>query len=284
VNKKNKVITAVTASAVLVAGTIGAIAIFGYTSDPEYASLEKGADQSIGGTIAYVVSSDRGTCIHTVPAGGGEPKQLACSDATISEIVFTPDGKLITGSTDYSMMGSDRSMVVYDPVSGKELERFQSSAYADTLVEKSGGTELYTSDEYFNYSSDPFFGGEDGAHTVWIARDPDGEDRVIWREAPGDYDFYSAMYSPDRKWILVEDSNGDLLIGDDRNDLRKLVSISDDSDDGYYYFGYGSDTKAWYQPGETKGTVTIDALKQQRTSPTTAMPFDDRVSITPMLL
>jgi hypothetical protein len=274
VTKNKKLFIAVGGSMLMVAAAIGAIAAFGYTEDPEFAWLRDAPDTTIGGNIAYVTETDSENCVHVVAASGGEPIRLGCSDISARQVSFTSDGKsVVTVGTDYSQPGFSSTAVVYDLQTREEVESFPVAEAGPPSFEGSG--ELFTSSDSWDYSSGLFGSGQDGAHTVWVARDPDGKDRLVSRRAPGNYDFTSAAYSPDRKWILIQDSDGRLLIGDDQDNARLLVSLTTDEDDDFYYYGFGDGRHAWFQPGQTTGTV--DLVELRKTGRLSADMFGDHL-------
>jgi hypothetical protein len=258
-NKNKKVVAAVSLSVILLAATITAIVVFGHMADPEYSQLRNSPDASIDGTVAYVTNADGKDCVWVVKAAGGqEPKQLGCLDFFMADLRFTNDGKLLAVGNDYSYKGFRLTVVVYDPESGAQIETFALSEAEGRPTVESGVQELFTSDDGFDGGF--FGGGSDGAHTVWVARDPEGDDRIISRKAPGNYYFSSAMYSPDRKWLLIRDSDGRLLIGDEQNDVRELTSIDDEEE---YYAGFGSPQGlAWFQPGQSAQVVDLAEVKR----------------------
>jgi hypothetical protein len=298
VNARTKVLAAAGASFLLLGGALGAVVAFGYTSDPNYTSLQKKPDPSIAGTVAYVGLNESGdrSCLFVVAASGGEPREVSCDDVTGQFLAFTQDGKLIAADGRFGADQYERSYVVYDTVAAKEVERF--TALGGPAFGHQPESELFTKATSFEYPDSEFFGSTSGSHTAWVARDEAGADRVLHRKAPGDYDFYWATYSPDKKWVLVIDSENDLLIGNEKNSIRKLVhshSLDDEIDDlpfsGSIDFGWSGFTAtliAWYQPGQTTGTVTLDELRKPGeplpVGPEQSFSYSDSIDLSPVAL
>jgi hypothetical protein len=296
VTKRAKVIWSLVASLVLAGGGVGAIAVFGYTSEPKYALLQTHPDPAISGTIAYLGLSDdeERYCVFVVAASGGDPREVTCNELSTDVLAFTAEGKLVVGGRHYES-GPEHRFVVYDPTTLAEMERFTRPDAIQEAEEEE--PELFTSameiDSDIAAAYDNSLGlgqvstAHDRAHTAWVARDVDGRDRLLHREAPADYDFASAQYSPDQKWVLVFDSNSDLLIGNESNAIKKLVSTYDVHEDEHWQFPddvdfgrseYRSMLAAWFQPGQTRGTVVVDDLKNAPVDPVTDALMDESFS------
>jgi hypothetical protein len=265
--KKRKVIFATMSSLVLVAVAVGAIAVFGYTPTPKFALLNDHPDPSISGTIAYLSDGGNGnTCLSVVPAGGGEKHQVRCDGALSSATIdFTKDGDLVLGTRSYDSFAKTK----YEVLDGKTFQQratFDVNTQGIISVPHDSNLDLYTDNAYdFGFGSGPgasvgdgLFNGGDGAHTTWVATDEAGAHRLLSRKAPADYGFISAKYSPDKTWFIVQTSDGDVLIGDKHGSARMLVRH--DGDD-YFFLRYMGSGLAWFQPGQTAGTVSVEDLK-----------------------
>lgn len=263
-NQKRKVITAIAVSVVLIAAGVASIAIFGYTEPPKYESLKANPDSSIEGKIAFVHAGANGqNCLKIVAASGGEPKELTCGDTYQTSVQFTKDGNVVyTRATGYDF-NSPSSATVFDGDTGKELETF---SVPRSDFAPSSSQDLYTAGEDYSYEGD-IFNGDDGPHDTWVSRDPEGKDRIVTKHVPNDYDFTQAQYSPDKKWILIFDSDGSLLVASENGQVRKLVDSSGNEDD-YFHIGFGSSQSIWFQPGSSQDLVDVNELKKTPTTST----------------
>jgi hypothetical protein len=282
--KNRKVLIAGGTSLVLMAMTLGAIVMFGYTNVPTFASLKIYPDPSITGTLAYVDEDDNGnSCLHVIHANGDGGEVKHCDVTYYTSPIFTKDGDVVMSSPD-PVEYNNTKYEVFDAETLRSKETFSVfRGSGDFLTQAYGDETLFTSgDSYDDYDSG-LFHARARAHTVWVARDREGKDRVFSRHAPASYDFISAAHSPDKKWIVVSSSRGDVLISDDKGNVRELVHGHADSGHGGLFGGgvdfgpYSLSSVAWYQTGHTEGTVDVAQLKAGSPAPTSS---SDHVSIT----
>jgi hypothetical protein len=267
--KKRKVLVATAGSLVLLMAAVGVIAVFGFTPTPKFASLKDQPDSSITGTVAFLKTNENGdSCLYVTPASGGDEHQIRCSAMYgPMTVAFTKDGDLVLSAYDYQSNGQ----LKYDVLDGKTYQQKETFSVADQGAVQSGTASdppLFTNSQAdFGWSSggaNIFSRSGDGAHTTWVARDQEGHDRLLSRKAPANYEFVSAEYSPDQQWFMVKTSHEDLLIGDKQGRVRRLIKGDGGGD---FYFAFGRADVAWFQPGQTAGTVNVEDLKKPASQP-----------------
>ena len=195
-------------AAIVAALVVGAIYAVGIAPLPDYVALEERPDPSIPGQVAFV-RWRTGPCVFVVAASGGEPRRIRCSSDDkqgSSEaswlggpVFWTEEGWLAVQA--YSPVGN--RVVVVDPSSGRVIERI---TFDEPLVDhpqpddrRADGTRLLV-----NRSG--------RAATLGIAPRDASPREVARVDGPPGYTFWQAEWSPDGKWILVRDSNEDLLV------------------------------------------------------------------------
>lgn len=239
--------TLAAAGAVLVLAAVAAVVlVFGYVPLPDFPSLAARPEPDIPGSVAYLVYEEReGPCLETVPASGGEPRRVTCRESDLllegpGPLAWTPEGDLLL--VGYQPFGG-KVAVVLDPETGDELERIElrhdhSDPLPSDRAERADRSRIVTRHP-------------DDAPVVAV-READGTVREVLRveEAPRDYAFWGAQWSPDGEWILLEDSEG-----------RLIVVAADGAPGPRLLVGKGS-SPAWYVPGETAFTVDPDSLDQ----------------------
>jgi hypothetical protein len=222
-----------------------AIWVFGVAPLPEYPSLAADPDPSIPGRIAFVRWHER-PCVYVVPARGGSVRRLRCTDEDEGNgedwfggpIAWTRDGRIVVQA--FSPTGN--RVLVLDPETGRVLERI---AVEQPLAERSP-LEAGARDD----GARLLVNRSGGAATMGIAP-ADASPREIARvSGPPAYTFRDARWSPDGEWILVRDSNQDLLVVRAREGapLRLLA----DRVTGPF---------AWHVPGRSDDVVDIDSLR-----------------------
>jgi hypothetical protein len=218
------------------------ILVFGVIPLPDYPALAEQPDQAIPGTVAYMDYRDE-PCIYTVPASGGEPRETWCGREYIEFPAWNTDGLLVV--TDWT---AEPVYVLIDPATGQEVDQVPIGDLDEldarplpypgpSRQDRADGARLLTE-------------GIRGGKSAVVVR-TDGQDLTILsiEDAPSDYRFYEAQWSPDGDWVLVSDTEGRLLIvgADGTPSARILV-------DGLDEWGPQA---AWYIPGNDTYTVDI---------------------------
>jgi Tol biopolymer transport system component len=234
-----KVLTSVIASVVVIGVVVGLVLVFAIIPLPTFASLVDEPDTSIPGTVAFSQWDNGDLCIWTVDAAGGEePHEVLC-DGNIGFADFLPgwtaEGMLLV----QDFRGESQAFRVIDPETGTTLNRVtmdQTDTPRDPV-----GRDLYTAPD----GSEVYTENDPGSPRV-VVQSPTGVDRTILEvEGPKDYSFNQATWSPDGEWLLVQDSEGRLLILAAQGDPNPRILV-DDSD--------GWSPASWFIPGYTEGT------------------------------
>jgi hypothetical protein len=225
-----------------------AIWAFGIAPLPDYPSLADRPDPSIPGRVAFVRFGER-PCVHVVPAGGGEARRLLCSDEENWErgqvawfggpIRWTRDGRIVVQA--FGPAGSEA--IVIHPETGRVLERI---AVEEPLAER----PLPGSDDGRSDGAKLIVRGSGGEAVLGFAP-VDASPREVARvSGPPTYTFWEARWSPDGEWILVRDSNQDLLVARaiEGAPLRLLA----DRVSGPF---------AWHIPGRAEQAIELDSLR-----------------------
>lgn len=225
-----------------------AIWAFGIAPLPDYASLADDPDPSIPGRIAFVRLGER-TCLHVVPAGGGQARGLQCSDEESwgrgqvawfgGPIRWTRDGRIVVQA--FGPAGSEA--IVIDPQSGRVLERI---LVEEPLAER----PLPGTDDVRSDGAKLLVRRSAGVAALGFSP-VDASPREVARvTGPPTYAFWEARWSPDGQWILVRDSNQDLLVvrATEGAPLRLLA----DRVSGPF---------AWHMPGRDEHAIDVDSLR-----------------------
>lgn len=213
------------------------IVAFGVIPLPKFASLDDQPDSSIPGTIAYIVANEN-SCLFTVPAGGGNEKEVWCSRSFVESPEWTADGRVVL--TDWS---DTPSFVVIDVGSGDAIERIP---IGDRPVPDTFG-ERRTRIDGAIVSTD---GVGNGKSEVTVSLPDDSIQTILSvADAPDDYYFDQVQWSPDGAWVLVIDNAGRLMIvgADGTPEARILVEDVD---------GWGAQV-AWYIADNDTYTITL---------------------------
>jgi hypothetical protein len=237
--ERRALVAIVAAISVLVIVTVVILA-FGVIPLPEYPALSDQPDPSIPGTVAYM-EYDETPCLFTVPASGGEGQEAWCGREYVEFPAWTADGLLVV--TDWQ---AEPTYVLIDPVTGTEVDQVPAGdQLADGPLPYSGQDRQERADGA-KVRTEGLRGG-----TSSVVVRLDGQDQTILsiEDAPSDYRFYEAQWSPDGEWVLVSDTEGRLLIvgADGTPGARVLV-------DGLEEWGPQG---AWYIPGHDTYTVEI---------------------------
>ena len=234
----------------LAAGTalvVGAFVwAFGVAPLPDYPSLADRPDPSIPGRVAFLRWGARPPCLYVVPARGGEPRRLRCADdrGEDTDWLGGPVGWTRDGDVVLQAFGpSGPRAIVLDPETGRTLERILGEAPLFTRTVPPDGSVR-----------------QDGARllvrrsgrtaTVGIAP-PDARPLEIARvSGPPGFSFWEALWSPDGEWVLLRDSNQNLLVLPARQDARPRLLAE-----------RVTGPLAWHVPGLAAGTVDLDSLR-----------------------
>jgi hypothetical protein len=218
------------------------IVVFGVIPLPEFTALADQPDPTIPGTVAYLDFGDD-PCLFTLPASGGQPTEVWCGRDYVEFPVWTADGLLVL--TDWT---TEPAYLLIDPATGMEVDRIpveergaESEPPArplDERRERADGAIVHT-------------GGRRGDAAEVLVRPAGGPDQTILSvaDAPADYDFYDAQWSPDGGWVLVADNAGRLLVVGADGDPGARVLV-----EGLQDWGVQG---AWFIPGNDTYTVDI---------------------------
>ncbi|NNC39189.1 MAG: hypothetical protein HKN95_00745 [Acidimicrobiia bacterium] len=233
-----KVLISVVASVVVIGLVVGLVLTFAIIPLPDFPSLADDPDPSIPGTVAFARWDDGDLCVWTVPASGGEASEVLCdNNIGFGEISpgWTPDGLLVV-----EQFGPNREVFrVVDPETGETIDRisFEETGAYDGPV---GRDFVATQDGLSVYVN-----GDRGEPQL-ILEVPSGSERIVLEvEGPADYRFDWARLSPDGEWILVQDSEGRVLIVSPDGDPNARI-LTDDVDSWM--------AASWYIPGYAEGT------------------------------
>lgn len=223
-----------------------AVWAFGVAPLPDYPSLAARPDPSIPGRVAFVRWGER-PCVYVVPASGGDPRRLRCADEGRAGLVdwfggpvgWTRDGRIVV----QAFGPSGPRAIVLDSDSGRVLERIDvEEPLGEPVPSERASAEEDGARLFVNRAS--------GAATLGIAP-VDASPREIARvSGPPAYAFLEARWSPDGEWILVRDSNQNLLVVRAREGapLRLLA----DRVSGPF---------AWHVPGRFDQAIDLDSLR-----------------------
>ena len=241
-NPARRAVVSIVGAGLVVLLVMVIILVFGVIPLPDFPSLADQPDPSIPGTVAYV-GFDGGPCLFTVPASGGETREVWCGREYVEFPMWSSDGLLVLN--DWTV---EPTYLVIDPVSGTEVDRLpigDQGADAEPIPypldkrrERADGAIVLVE-------------GRGNGEAEVVVRLSDGSERMILSvtDAPSDYYFHESQWSPDGEWVLITDNAGRLLIvgANGTPDARVLV---DDLQD------WGAQA-AWYIPGNDTYTVDI---------------------------
>lgn len=219
---------------------------FGVAPLPDYPSLAARPDPSIPGRVAFLRWWAGPPCLYVVPAAGGEPRRVRCADGEGDDADWFggPVGWTEAGQVVVQAFGpSGPRAIVLDPETGRTLERIrvEEPLFARTLppdgsVRADGARLLVRS--------------SGGTSTLGIAP-RDGRPVEVTRvSGPPGFGFGEALWSPDGEWILVRDSNRNLLVLPAREGVQPRLLAE-----------RVSGPLAWHIPGMATGTVDLDSLR-----------------------
>ncbi|MGH7571807.1 MAG: DUF2157 domain-containing protein [Gemmatimonadota bacterium] len=219
--------------------------VFGVAPLPDYPSLAARPDPSIPGRVAFLRWGTR-PCLYVVPASGGDPRRLRCAsrgegdaDWLGGPVGWTRGGRIVV----QAFGPSGPRALVLDPETGRLLERIQvdEPLLARPLTQVgSGGPE----------DARLLVNRSDGEATLGIASHDSSPREIARVSGPQGYTFWEALWSPDGEWILIRDSNQNLLIV--RAQEGAPVRILADRVSGPF---------AWHVRGLPAHTVDLDSLR-----------------------
>lgn len=171
---------------VLLVGVIGAAVVFGVQAPPAVPSLADVPEPAPSGGIAWI--APRGgteTCIEVLRPDAGRDR-IACGEHD-REILAWDDEGIVT----YAW--NDHVLVVHDPQTGAVVRRDD-----ETHDEWTAPEQIFLD-----------VGRSDGAMVV-----SDMDRHVeLWRvAAPGAYDIYTGVPSPDGRWVAMQDNIDRLVV------------------------------------------------------------------------
>ena len=186
---------------------------------PTFPSLRAAPDSSIEGTVAFVGTGDNRHCITLATASGSSARQLACErDIGLSpdDLSWNAEGNLVAES----WTSSGPRFVEIDPMTGRVLTR---GAAPETPEEKTQGQRSSDGARLRAEETDP------GRPRLVLEPTSGDPTTVFSTTGPVDYHFRDAMWSPDGRYALVEDSEDRLLIVEvdaDRPSARLLATAA----------------------------------------------------------
>jgi len=240
-NPERRAIVSIVAAVSVLAVVTVIIFVFGVIPLPDFPSLADQPDPSIPGTVAYVEFDDT-RCLVTVPAAGGETREVWCGQQYMEYPSWTADGMLAI--LDYN---AEPTYLLIDPATGTEVDRIRQA-------DQTGATGPFPTpsgnrQERPDGATVRTEGRQDGEASVIVRVDGSEQTILSVEGAPSDYGFIEVQWSPDGEWVLVSDSEGRLLIvgADGTPGARVLV-------DGLRPYGAQA---AWYIPGNATYTVEV---------------------------
>ncbi len=238
---ERRAIVSIVGAVSVLAVVTAVIFVFGVIPLPDFPPLADQPDPSIPGTVAYVEFGDT-QCLTTVPASGGDPREVWCSMNYVEYPSWTADGLLVV--LDYN---AEPTYLLIDPSTGTEVDRVPQGNQPDPTVPLPYPSDTRT--ERPDGARVRIEGSRDGATSVIVR--VDGSDQTILsvEGAPSDYSFVEAQWSPDGAWVLASDTEGRLLVvgADGSPGARVLV-------DGLRQYGAQA---AWYIPGNATYTIEV---------------------------
>lgn len=239
-----RAITAVVGAGLVIVAVVVVILVFGLIPMPQYPSLADSPDPSIPGTVAFVRWESDQPCVYVVPAAGGPERQIVCDRYDLAtRPAWSAEGLLVL--TDYPNV-----YVLVDPSTGAEIRRVEAAGPDD--FEKSSMRTFDLSQTREDGATIVVTSGprREGAASLTV-RFSDGSTRTLLQpeQAPADYRFDMAQWSPDGNWILVTDSEGRLIIVDARGGDPNPRVLAEGEIWG--------DNATWFIPGYDLGTVEV---------------------------
>ena len=218
---QRKVITSVVASVVVVGVVVGLVLAFAIIPLPEYPLLSDQPDSSIPGTVAFARWEQDGQCISTVPAGGGEEHLVICEDNIgFGEFApgWTAEGLLVVEE----FRPSGESFRLIDPDTGDTVERvpFEQTQVIREPIRINAFAE---SRDGLSVEVD----GSRGEPRLVIYGEGTAERTILSADGPADYWYDWATWSPDGNWILVNDSEGRVLVISPTGDPNPRILVED---------------------------------------------------------
>ena len=218
---------------------------FGVAPLPEYPSLAAHPDPSIPGQVAFLRWWAGAPCLYVVPAAGGEARRLRCTDDEADDpdwlgepIGWTKEGLIVV----HAFGPSGTRAVVLDPETGRTLDRIR---IQEPLVPRTPPDRGVRAD-----GARLLVRSSGRTATVGIAP-PDGRPVEVTRvSGPPGYAFWDAVWSPGGEWILVRDSNRNLLVLPVREGVRPRLLAE-----------RVSGPFAWHILGTAAGTIDLDSLR-----------------------
>lgn len=246
-------------TAALLAGGIVVVAtavivIFGFVPTPKYPLLAEEPDPELSGMIAYAIPEDsdrddefESRCVYVIELADGQTNEITCREQIGWGMAWTDDGWLVVESfghvDEFEREFDDFGLALLEPIEGGAFEgvkyegdpRFLRSGFRQT---RGDGTRVRVED----------------AGTTVVVISPDGATRNLFGsdDAPSNYRFNEAQWSPDGKYVLVVDTEGRIIVAASSGDPRPRVV----AETGHEY----DVIMAWYVPGNATYTVDREEL------------------------
>ena len=245
-------------TAALLAGGIVVVAtavivIFGFVPTPKYPLLAEEPDPELSGMIAYAIPEDsdrddefESRCVYVIELPEGQTNEITCREQ-IGGMAWTDDGWLVVENfghvSEFEREFDDFDLTLIEPVEGGAFERVnyerdRSFLWSDHRQTRRDGSRVRVED----------------AGTTVVVVSPDGSTRDLFGadEAPSNYRFNEAQWSPDGKYVLVVDTEGRIIVAAVSGDPRPRVV----AETGHEY----DVIMAWYVPGNATYTVDREDL------------------------
>lgn len=236
---------------VLVATAV--IVIFGFVPTPEYPLLAEEPDPELSGMIAYAIPEDldrddefESRCVYVIELPEGQANEITCREQ-IGGMAWTDDGWLVVENfghvSEFEREFDDFDLTLIEPVEGGAFERVnyerdRSFLWSDHRQTRRDGSRVRVEDA--------------GTTVVVVSLDGSTRDLFGADEAPSNYRFNEAQWSPDGKYVLVVDTEGRIIVAAASGDPRPRVV----AETGHEY----GVTMAWYVPGNATYTVDREDL------------------------
>ncbi len=198
-------IIALVAAGVVVIAVTAVVFVVGVIPLPDFPSLAADPDPEIPGVVAFFRPGDEGPCLSTVPASGGAELEVLCEPGLddYSGPEWTAEGLLVA----WAFEERGPLVVVIDPESGRELDRFATrrgpeeyKEYLPDRAQRADDAQLVTRSP------------ERGEVVLEVRRSSGDFQELLRAKGPLDYDFLDLQFSPDGEWVLARDSEERLIV------------------------------------------------------------------------
>lgn len=181
---------------------------------PEFPSLVAEPDESLEGTVAFILPFPDDECIRVVPAAGGDPEEVACIEGGAGELEWLSDGRLQSTRYEGGEGTSDTGRWIIDVSTGEveevPVEEIPPRSEPPAVLGPEGEQVETVS--------------ERGRLTVTMTLGDDTR-TLLSVDAPDTYTFGSPAWSPDGEWFVVKDDLDRLLVVTTADDPTTRVLV-----------------------------------------------------------